>query len=82
MTFFIRLFLIIGFSTQAFAQDSYKYFIDLTDVKDDKLNIRLTPPSINEEEITFLFPAMVPGTYDVYNFGRFVSNFKAQCWFK
>jgi predicted metalloprotease with PDZ domain len=77
MTFFIRLFLIIGFSTQAFAQDSYKYFIDLTDVKDDKLNIRLTPPSINEEEITFLFPAMVPGTYDVYNFGRFVSNFKA-----
>jgi predicted metalloprotease with PDZ domain len=23
-----------------------------------------------------MFPAMVPGTYDVYNFGRFISNFK------
>ena len=25
-----------------------------------------------------MFPAMVPGTYDVYDFGRFISNFKVE----
>lgn len=63
---------------QAFADGDYHYFVDLTSVKDDKLTIKLTPPDIAENETIFMFPAMVPGTYDVYDFGRFVSNFKVE----
>lgn len=60
------------------ADGDYHYYVDLTVVKNDKLTIRLTPPDITDNEIVFLFPSMVPGTYDVYNFGRFISNFKAE----
>lgn len=76
MNLFSKILCLIFLSSGLIAQNTYRYFIDLTDVKNDKLSIKLTPPTTNEEELTFLFPAMVPGTYDVYNFGRFVSNFK------
>jgi phenylpropionate dioxygenase-like ring-hydroxylating dioxygenase large terminal subunit len=33
---------------------------------------------ISENETVFMFPAMVPGTYEVYDFGKFVSNFKVE----
>lgn len=63
---------------QAFADGDYHYSVDLTAVKNDKLTIKLTPPDITDNETIFMFPAMVPGTYDVYDFGRFVSNFKVE----
>jgi predicted metalloprotease with PDZ domain len=63
---------------RAFADGDYHYYVDLTSVKDDKLTVRLTPPDISDNEAVFMFPAMVPGTYDVYDFGRFVSNFKVE----
>lgn len=60
-----------------FADKNYHYYINLNKVLDDKLTIELTPPDITEKEVTLNFPAMVPGTYEVYNFGRFISNVKA-----
>lgn len=75
-----RIFLIImcGLSSlTALADKNYHYLINLNRVVDDKITIELTPPDMNENEVVFNFPAMVPGTYEVYNFGRFVSNLKA-----
>jgi predicted metalloprotease with PDZ domain len=62
----------------AIADGDYHYSVDLTKVNNDKLTIKLTPPDMTENETVFMFPAMVPGTYEVYDFGRFVSNFKAE----
>lgn len=59
------------------ADNDYHYYVNLNKVMDDKLTVELRPPDITTNEATFNFPAMVPGTYEVYNFGRFVSNFKA-----
>ncbi|MBN8693938.1 MAG: peptidase M61 [Bacteroidetes bacterium] len=75
-----RIFLIIlcGLSSiTALADKDYHYLINLNKVVDDKITIELTPPNMSENEVVFNFPAMVPGTYEVYNFGRFVSNLKA-----
>lgn len=58
------------------ADESYRYSINLTKVVNDKISVQLTPPTLTQNEIEFSFPAMVPGTYEVYNFGRFISNFK------
>ncbi len=66
------------FMSHAFADGNYHYYVDLTSVKDDKLTVKLTPPDITENEAVFMFPAMVPGTYEVYDFGRFVSDFKVE----
>jgi len=59
-----------------YADNNYKYFVDLTKADNDKLQIKLIPPDITESEAVFMFPAIVPGTYAIYNFGRFVSEFK------
>ena len=64
--------------SQSFADGDYHYFMDLTKVKEDKLSIKLIPPDITENETIFMFPSMVPGTYEVYDFGKFVSNFKVE----
>lgn len=62
----------------AIADGNYHYSIDLTKANNDKLTVKLTPPDITENETVFMFPSMVPGTYEVYDFGRFVSDFKAE----
>lgn len=58
------------------AQNDYVYKIDLNKVVDDKITVELSPPVTDKNEVRFCFPAMVPGTYEVYNFGRFISDFK------
>ncbi len=58
-------------------ENSYRYSINLNEVKNHKLLVTLIPPKIESEEIIFRMPKMVPGTYHVYDFGRFVSDFAA-----
>jgi len=55
----------------------YLFSVDLTRVIDDKLQVELRTPAVTQEEIIYRMPAIVPGTYEVYDFGRFVSDFKA-----
>ncbi len=69
--------LTLGFVSQAFsATDTYKYKVDLTAIKNDKIKVTLTPPKITTDEVIFRMPKMVPGTYKIYDFGRFVSDFR------
>lgn len=58
----------------------YSYKIDLTKVEDDLLKVELElAESPKEREIEFHLPKIVPGTYSIYNFGRFIDrkSFKA-----
>lgn len=76
----IILFAIALLSTSlSFARDpkAYEFFIDLNNVSSDRLFVTLYNPKIQSEEINYYFPKIVPGTYDIYDFGRFVSGFKA-----
>ena len=69
------LFLLAGLS--AIADNRYHFSVDLNKCSDDKLTVELVTPSIASAEIIYRLPRMVPGTYEVYDFGRFVSDFKA-----
>lgn len=74
--------LLVAVSVTGFAQSkkgaaSYQYTVDLTKVVDDKINVELSVPPIKGEEITFYLPKIVPGTYSIADYGRFVSNLKA-----
>jgi predicted metalloprotease with PDZ domain len=72
-----RIIILIFFGSLinlAIADGVYQYNIDLVNVANDKVTVVLTPPNLTESEIVFKFPAMVPGTYEVYDFGRFISN--------
>jgi predicted metalloprotease with PDZ domain len=58
------------------AGSDYNYFVDLTKVENDKVLVKLVPPDMAETNATFMFPSIVPGTYAIYNFGRFISDLK------
>ncbi len=56
----------------------YQFTIDLTKVKQDKVDVNLIVASQNKKEIVYYLPKIVPGTYANYDFGRFVSDFQAR----
>ncbi|WP_424964148.1 peptidase M61 [Ekhidna sp.] len=68
---------LIFLSFFAQSQESYTVTIDLTKAKNDRLPVELTVPAINEETVEYHMPKIVPGTYSISDFGRFISDFKA-----
>ncbi len=75
----ILLIAILAINTSAIGADnkSYNYTIDLTIVVDNKVYVELSTPKIESNEITFYLPKMIPGTYAIEDYGRFLSNLKA-----
>lgn len=72
-------YLIFG-ATIAFAQsNSNQVFatIDLNNVKNDRVNVIITPPKFSTKEIIFHIPKTVPGTYSIDNYGKLIDEFKA-----
>ncbi|WP_220762005.1 peptidase M61 [Flavobacterium sp. UMI-01] len=51
--------------------------INLSDIKNDKVLVTLTPPKITSEEIIFSLPKIIPGTYSIDNYGKYIDDFKA-----
>lgn len=56
---------------------SYQFSTDLNKADSDKLEIELITPLITEDKIAYRFPAMIPGTYKILNFGYFIEGLKA-----
>lgn len=56
--------------------NTYKFSLDLTQVSNDQLKVELLVPQLASPEAIYRFPKVVPGTYSVYNFGRFITDFK------
>ncbi|MFY8008931.1 MAG: peptidase M61, partial [Flavobacterium sp.] len=54
-----------------------KVAIDLNQVKDDKVMVTITPPTITTPEVVFHIPKTVPGTYSADNYGKLIADFKA-----
>ena len=72
------IFLLFIFSFYTISADNrYHFSVDLTKCQKDKLQIELIAPDITSSEIIYRLPKIVPGTYEILNFGRFVSEFKA-----
>lgn len=76
-----QLFLLCALlTTLAQAQtkkNEYQYTVDITQVVDDKLFVELNVPVITTNEITFFLPKIIPGTYSIEDYGRYVSDLKA-----
>lgn len=55
----------------------YSISVDLTKVNNDMVEVEMIVPTVKKDKIEFQMPKMVPGTYAIYDFGRFLSNVKA-----
>jgi predicted metalloprotease with PDZ domain len=64
-------------SNVAVKKDLIEVGINLNNVVDDKVQVEVNPQKIKEETLIYNIPAIVPGTYAMSNYGRFVSDFKA-----
>jgi predicted metalloprotease with PDZ domain len=78
----ILVFLLTIFAFNSFGQNSntYQYKVDLTRVEEDKLTVTLlVPENVRQknELVKFQIPKIIPGTYSIYDFGRYASDFKA-----
>lgn len=73
----LSFLLIIVFNFSLFSQDKYKFSVDLKKCVKDKLLVELITPEVNSEDVIYRLPKIVPGTYEILNFGRFISEFKA-----
>ncbi len=73
----IKFLFISLLSPLFFLSQQYSYKVDLSNCKKDKINIELQCPSVNVDTVNFNFPMTVPGTYDILNYGTYVSEFKA-----
>lgn len=54
-----------------------KVAINLNDVKEDKVLVTITAPKISTDEVTYSIPKIVPGTYSVDDYGKYIEDFKA-----
>ncbi|MEZ4689464.1 MAG: peptidase M61 [Ignavibacteria bacterium] len=73
----ISLFSFSNSYSQTTQNENYQYYIDLNKSENGKLPVELITPDFSSSTVLFRFPAMVPGTYKIYDFGRFVSDLKA-----
>jgi predicted metalloprotease with PDZ domain len=59
------------------AETSFQASIDLTKVEDDKVAVRVTPPAISSSSVQYQFAKIIPGTYSIADYGRYIENFQA-----
>ncbi|MEP1488581.1 MAG: peptidase M61 [Algibacter sp.] len=51
--------------------------IDLTQITNDKAPVVINPGRFTINTVTYRLPKVIPGTYSVSNFGKYVDDFKA-----
>lgn len=64
-------------STQKTTNDSVGFEVNLNDRTNDTFKVKVLAPSLSPENNIFQFASTAPGTYQVMDIGRYVSNFKA-----
>lgn len=60
-----------------FAQKKYTYALDLTRIGDDQAPIEISGLNFSTDEAVFHLPEMIPGTYAIADYGRYISAVKA-----
>lgn len=74
----VSLFILfVLFTPFAYAQNVYKYTIDLKNVVDDRVKVSLETPVLAEDQAVFVMPRVIPGSYAYKEYGRYVTGIKA-----
>jgi predicted metalloprotease with PDZ domain len=51
--------------------------LDLVNVQNDKVSVTVTTPSFSSATVTYQLPKIIPGTYAIADYGRYVEEFRA-----
>jgi predicted metalloprotease with PDZ domain len=69
------LFLLTAFAGKG--QELYRYTIDLKNAKNDKVKVVLKAPKLKSDKAVFVMPRVIPGSYALKEYGRFLEQVKA-----
>lgn len=58
-------------------QDQVNVTLDLVNVNNDKVKVVAKPARITSATITYQVPRIIPGTYAIADYGRYIEDFKA-----
>jgi predicted metalloprotease with PDZ domain len=77
--FQLRLCLLSFFAliVQVGTAQTIRYDVDLVNIKDDQVKITGYVQNIGGGEIAYSFPKVVPGTYAIEDYGKYIDNFEA-----
>jgi predicted metalloprotease with PDZ domain len=64
-------------SSVVMAQQAYNVSLDLKNVTNDKVKVVVHTPEVKENEVTYIIPSVIPGSYSKKDYGRFISKFRA-----
>lgn len=73
----VIIILTMSMTTLVFGQDPYLVTIDLSQAKGDQVPVTIELPKISEDYVEYHMAKVVPGTYSISDFGRFVTDFRA-----
>lgn len=51
--------------------------MDLVNVVDDKVRIKVFAPAVKEQTVDYMLAKLIPGTYAIADYGRYVDDFRA-----
>lgn len=68
-------FLCLSFSIVS-AED-IRAIVDFKNINNDRVHVTLFSPKFTTDEVLYVMPASIPGTYAKMDFGYFIKNFKA-----
>ena len=55
----------------------YQVEIDIDNIVNDQVFVKVFPPKITSDTLVYNIPKIVPGTYSISDFGRFIDSLKA-----
>lgn len=64
-------------ATPATADTSYRVEVDLINIKNDRVPVRVFPPKLEGDTAVYNMPKIVPGTYSISDFGRYINDLHA-----
>ncbi|WP_316818317.1 hypothetical protein [Pedobacter nyackensis] len=80
----VILFLFLSFCTIATVIGQHNHDkkvvavnIDLVGVSNDKVRVKVRPPRVSKDQLSYRFARIIPGTYAIADYGRFVEDIKA-----
>lgn len=60
-----------------FGAPTYKYRVNLNQIINDRFKVTLECQTFTAETLIYCFPRVIPGTYEISDYGRFIEEFAA-----
>ena len=60
------------------ASNTVQVSVDLVNVTNDQVSVTVIPPAMNASTVTYQLAKIIPGTYAIADYGRYVTDFRAE----